>query len=112
VGIGELFYCFLFSAEEIRGMPEKHSMSGTLKIALISAAFAGVGCNTDVMASETYRLVQAIGNSEKVHAKGLSKAECEAKKRELKAVAEAIGTYNEKTGFGSITCLPDSFFKD
>jgi hypothetical protein len=112
VGIGELFYCFLFTAGEIRGMSEKHSVSCTLKIALISAVFAGIGCGTDALASETYRLVQAIGNSEKVHAKGLSKAECETKKRELKAVAEAIGTYNEKTGFGSITCLPDSFFKD
>lgn len=92
-------------------MSEKRSVCGALKIALVGAIFAGAGGVADALASETYRLVQAIGNSEKVHAKGLSKEECETRKRELKAVAEGIGTYNEKTGFGSITCLPDSLFK-
>lgn len=62
--------------------------------------------------AETYRLVHAIGNSERISAKGLSKAECEAKKRELKSVASAIGTYNERLGIGSITCLSESLFKD
>lgn len=60
--------------------------------------------------AETYRLVHAIGNAEKVVAKGLSKSTCEARKRELKATATALGTYNENTGSGSITCLPDSLF--
>ncbi|HTV69331.1 MAG TPA: hypothetical protein VMF90_12410 [Rhizobiaceae bacterium] len=63
-------------------------------------------------AEETYRLVQAIGNAEHVAAKGLSKAECEKRKAELKAVATALGTYSEATGKGSITCLPDSLFDD
>lgn len=60
--------------------------------------------------AETYRLVHAIGNAEKVVAKGLSKPECETRKRELKTVAEKMGTYNERLGIGSITCLPESLF--
>ena len=62
--------------------------------------------------AETYRLVHAIGNTEHISAKGISKPECEARKRELKIVAEALGTYNERLGIGSITCLPDSLFDD
>ena len=54
--------------------------------------------------AETYRLVHAIGNDEKVVARDLSKAQCEAKKKELKAVAESVGTG------GSVTCLPESLF--
>ena len=65
-----------------------------------------------VASSETYRLVQALGNSERVSAKGLSKRECESRKRELKEVAAALGTFDEQTGYGSITCLPDSLFTD
>jgi len=61
--------------------------------------------------AETYRLVHAIGNTEKVVAKNLTKPDCEERKRELKATATALGTYNESTGFGSITCLPESLFK-
>ncbi len=60
---------------------------------------------------ETYRLIQAIGNSEHESARGLSKAECEARKSDLKKVATALGTYDENTGLGSITCLPESSFK-
>lgn len=56
--------------------------------------------------AETYRLVHAIGNSERVSAKGLSKAECERRKAELKAVASALGAG------GSITCLPERIFRD
>ena len=55
--------------------------------------------------AETYRLVQAVGNKERVAAEGLSKAECEKRKTELKATAAALGTR------GSITCLPESLFK-
>lgn len=62
--------------------------------------------------AETYRLVHAIGNSENISAKGLSKDECERRKRDLKKVATALGAYDEQTGYGSITCLPDSFFED
>lgn len=61
--------------------------------------------------AETYRLVHAIGNTEKVVAKDLSKSECDRQKRELKLTATALGTYNESTGKGSITCLPESLFK-
>ena len=73
-------------------------------IAAISLLFASAG------KAETFRLIQAIGNTEHESARGLSKDECEARKTELKAVATALGTYDEKTGFGSITCLADSLF--
>lgn len=62
------------------------------------------------VSTETYRLIHAIGSDEKEAARGLSKRGCDSQKVELKAVAEALGTYNEKTGFGSITCLPESTF--
>lgn len=61
-----------------------------------------------VSAAETYALVHAVGDTENVSAKGLTKAECEKRKADLKVVATALGTYNEATGHGSITCLPDS----
>ncbi|OCJ52968.1 hypothetical protein A6U94_09610 [Agrobacterium tumefaciens] len=60
--------------------------------------------------AETYRLIQALGNSENEAARGLSKAECEDRKKELKSVGNALGTYNETLGYGSITCLPESTF--
>lgn len=60
--------------------------------------------------SETYRLVHAIGNTERESARGLSKNECEEKKRELKSVGTALRSYNENTGYGSIACLPESSF--
>ncbi len=56
--------------------------------------------------AETYRLVHAIGNTERVSAKDLSKRECDTRKAELKSTAAALGTG------GSITCLPDSLFDD
>jgi hypothetical protein len=62
--------------------------------------------------AETYRLIHAIGNAEHEAARSLSKSECEAQKKELKAIATALGTYNEQTGYGSITCLPEAFFTD
>lgn len=65
---------------------------------------------SSIAATESYRLMHAIGNSENESARGLTKRECDSRKAELKAVAEALGTYNEGTGFGSITCLPESTF--
>lgn len=62
--------------------------------------------------AETYRLIHAVGNAENEAARGLSKAECESRKIELKAVAEGLGTYSEALGNGSITCLPESLFAD
>ena len=62
--------------------------------------------------AETYRLVHALGNSERAVEKNLSKRDCETRKAEYKKVAEALGTYNERLGHGSITCLPDSLFAD
>lgn len=60
--------------------------------------------------AETYRLIHAIGNTERVNAKGLTKVECERQKAELVGVASALGLHNEKTDRGSITCLPESLF--
>lgn len=54
--------------------------------------------------AETYRLVHAIGDDEKVIAKDLSKRECETRKNEQKTIATALGVG------GSITCLPESLF--
>lgn len=65
---------------------------------------------TQSVASETYRLVFALGNTERIVSKGLDKQECEKQKAELKIVATSLGTYNEAAGIGSITCLPESFF--
>jgi len=59
----------------------------------------------------SYWLVHAIGNAEKVIARGLSKSECEARKVENIKVAEALGVHDESQGIGSITCLPASLFE-
>lgn len=77
-------------------------------------AIAGLALMTATGAAhaETYRLVHAIGNSETVLAKGLSKGECERRKKDRKVIAEALGIHSERLGIGSITCLPDSFFDD
>lgn len=64
------------------------------------------------VSAETYRLVHALGNSEKEVARELSKDECAVKKRELIRTAEAIGVHSERLGIGSITCLPESLFRD
>jgi len=85
-------------------------MDGMTKAALAAAAFFTFAASAG--AAETYSLVQATGNTEHISAKGLSKAECETRRDELKAVASALGTYSELTGRGSITCLPDSVFAD
>lgn len=73
-----------------------------LRIALL----AGAVIATPAFAAETYRLVHAIGNEERVIAKGMTKRGCEARKREHIAVAGALGAG------GTTTCLPDSFFND
>lgn len=59
---------------------------------------------------ETFRLVHAQGNEETEAERGLSRAECERRRDELKMVATQLGTYNEALGLGSITCLPESAF--
>lgn len=74
------------------------------------ALVLGITLAASAAHAETYRLVQAVGTTEKVVAKGLSKPECETRKKELKTTAEALGTYNERLGIGSITCLPESLF--
>lgn len=77
---------------------------------LTTCAFAALTATSDVSA-ETYRLIHAIGNSEKELGRDLTKSECERRKSEAKKIGEALGTYNEKRGHGSITCLPESIFR-
>lgn len=81
---------------------------------LFAIAFAVVSCgggdDSPATPFETYYLVHAIGNEERVNASGLSKAQCETEKAQLKEVATALGAYNEATGYGSITCLPSSMW--
>lgn len=67
---------------------------------------------TVAASAEEYRLVHAIGNTEHVVEKGLTKAQCEGLKKERIAIAEAMRIHSEKLGIGSITCLPESFFLD
>ncbi|TWG53548.1 hypothetical protein [Aminobacter sp. J44] len=55
---------------------------------------------------ETFRLVHAIGNTERVNASELSQTECDARKNQAKIVAAYLGVG------GSITCLPESMFRD
>lgn len=55
--------------------------------------------------SESYRLVQASGNTERIVARGLTRWECEARKKDLQAVSDVFGP-------GSVTCLPESVFND
>lgn len=62
--------------------------------------------------AETYRLIHALGNSEKEVARGLKKNECAERKRELIGTAEAVGVHSERLGIGSITCLPESLFEN
>jgi hypothetical protein len=88
------------------------SFAGILSASVVAVVCASTGYVWGASTAETYRLVQAIGNTERITAKGLSKAECEARKRELKAVGEAVGTHNARTGRGSITCLPDRLFDE
>ena len=83
---------------------------------IIAAGYVGTHTNNDPppipapAPAETYSLVHAIGNDETIVANGLSKRECEAKKRDHIAISEALGIHSEKLGIGSITCLPDSIF--
>lgn len=77
---------------------------------IIAAGYAGTHTNNDPppipapAPAETYSLVHAIGNDETIIAKGLSKRECETRKKDNTIVAAALGVG------GSITCLPDSIF--
>lgn len=79
---------------------------------LTIAALGALLLTSAAHAAETYRLIHAIGKDENESARGLSKTECEMRKQDLKRTAEALGTYNERTGTGSITCLPESLFED
>ncbi len=62
--------------------------------------------------TETYRLVHVIGNAEQMGARNLSSSECDKRKTEYTEVAERLGTYNERSGHGSIVCFPESMFAD
>ena len=55
---------------------------------------------------ETYRLVHAIGNTERILEKGMWLAACRARRDEHKIIVAALGAG------GSVTCLPDSAFND
>ncbi|MBP0439583.1 hypothetical protein [Tianweitania sediminis] len=55
-------------------------------------------------AAETYRLIHAIGNSETLIAKGLSKNECARMKQERLKIIALTGVG------GSVSCLPESVF--
>ncbi len=79
-----------------------------IRTVVVCAAMALAGCGGASEPEETYQLVQALGNAEHVAGRGLTKTECESRKVDLKATATALGTYNEATGHGSITCLPES----
>ena len=57
-------------------------------------------------APETYRLIHAIGNEENEIARDLTKAECERRRDEHKAVSSALGIG------GTVTCLPEWVFED
>ncbi len=78
--------------------------------ALAAALVSGCGNPQTQEPADTYRLVHAIGNTENIVARDLSKSDCEIQKSELKQVASALGAYNEATGHGSITCLPERYF--
>lgn len=62
--------------------------------------------------AETFRLVHAVGDAERVVERGLSEEECKARKREHVAVSEGLGIHSQHKGIGSITCLPESVFAD
>lgn len=59
---------------------------------------------------EGYNLIFTLGNTEKISASGLTWAECEKRKKELKLTAEGLGTYSERLGHGSIVCISDSAY--
>lgn len=58
------------------------------------------------IASETYRLVHAIGQTEKILAKGLGQSECRRLRDERRKIVALLGVG------GSVTCLPESIFTD
>ena len=88
----------------------RRSMLGSGSFTPRIALAAGLCLFASTVSAETYRLVHALGNKERFVAKGLSKAECAARKREHIKVAEALGIHSERMGIGSITCLPESLF--
>lgn len=78
-------------------------MNKTL-IALTAATIGMSGSNA--VADETYRLVHAIGQTEKILAKGLGKSECRRLRDERRKIVALLGVG------GSVTCLPESIFTD
>lgn len=85
-------------------------LKGILLLGLIvGAAYASSRAqNTETRASnpaETYRLVHAIGNSEKILAENMSERDCRKEKAERIKIVAALGAG------GSVTCLPESLFK-
>ncbi len=78
----------------------------------ITAVMAVALLLTPAAHAETYRLIHAMGNAEYEVARDLSKDRCEDQKKELKVTAEKLGSYSERLGIGSITCLPESIFED
>lgn len=85
-------------------------MRAALIVAAATLSLGSCGNGSPSTPAETYRLVHAIGNTEHVAATGLTRQDCRARQADLKATATALGTFNEKTGYGSITCLPESLF--
>lgn len=60
--------------------------------------------NAAIVDRATYRLVHAIGNTERYIGFGLDSRECAAERDERRRVSAAIGVG------GSFTCLPDRIF--
>lgn len=79
--------------------------SSLLVVGLLAAGWVAMGHTQKQKQTaqiETYSLVQAIGNVERVSARGMPKYECEARKTDLKLAAAALSG-------GSVACIPDEF---
>lgn len=66
------------------------------------AAIATIAATT--AHAETYRLIHAIGNTEKEIARDLQEGECQGMKEERIKLVQTLGVG------GSVTCLPESIF--
>lgn len=75
-----------------------------MKMVSIIAALLSLGIVT-AHTEESFRLVHAIGNNERILARGLSKSECERRKLEHEAITAILSG-------GSVACLPESVFRD
>lgn len=61
--------------------------------------------------AKTFSLIHTLGNTENVSATGLSQGECERRKADLKIVGQSLGSYDEKTRYGSIVCLSEPLYQ-